>query len=88
MGNHVVCLDLDERKIRILNDGGIPIHEPGVKEIVQRNVAAGRLQFTTDVAAAVAHGTLQLSVSAPRPTRTARPTCSTWWRRRPTSAAT
>ena len=59
MGNHVVCLDLDERKIRILNDGGIPIHEPGVKEIVQRNVAAGRLQFTTDVAAAVAHGTLQ-----------------------------
>ena len=59
MGNHVVCLDLDERKIRVLNDGGIPIHEPGVKEIVQRNVAAGRLQFTTDVAAAVAHGTLQ-----------------------------
>jgi UDPglucose 6-dehydrogenase len=59
MGNHVVCLDVDERKIRILNDGGIPIHEPGLKEIVQRNVAAGRLQFTTDVAAAVAHGTLQ-----------------------------
>ncbi|MFY9509941.1 MAG: UDP-glucose/GDP-mannose dehydrogenase family protein [Rubrivivax sp.] len=59
MGNHVVCLDVDERKIRILNDGGIPIHEPGLQEIVQRNVAAGRLQFTTDVAAAVAHGTLQ-----------------------------
>ena len=59
MGNHVVCLDVDERKIRILNDGGIPIHEPGLKEIVQRNVAAGRLQFTTDVAAAVGHGTLQ-----------------------------
>ena len=59
MGNHVVCLDVDERKIRILNDGGIPIHEPGLKEIVHRNVAAGRLQFTTDIAAAVAHGTLQ-----------------------------
>jgi UDPglucose 6-dehydrogenase len=59
MGNHVVCLDVDERKIRILNDGGIPIHEPGLKEIVQRNVAAGRLQFTTDIAAAVAHGTMQ-----------------------------
>jgi UDPglucose 6-dehydrogenase len=59
MGNHVVCLDVDERKIRILNEGGIPIHEPGLKEIVQRNVAAGRLQFTTDVPAAVAHGTLQ-----------------------------
>ena len=59
MGNHVVCLDVDERKIRLLNDGGIPIHEPGLEAIVQRNVAAGRLQFTTDVAASVAHGTLQ-----------------------------
>ena len=59
MGNHVVCLDVDERKIRILNEGGIPIHEPGLEAIVARNRAAGRLQFTTDVAAAVAHGTLQ-----------------------------
>jgi UDPglucose 6-dehydrogenase len=59
MGNHVVCLDVDERKIRILNEGGMPIHEPGLKEIVQRNVAAGRLQFSTDIAAAVGHGTLQ-----------------------------
>ena len=59
MGNHVVCLDVDERKIRVLNEGGIPIHEPGLEPLVRRNVAAGRLQFTTDVAAAVAHGTLQ-----------------------------
>ena len=59
MGNHVVCLDIDERKIRILNEGGIPIHEPGLEQIVKRNAAAGRLQFTTDVAAAVSHGTLQ-----------------------------
>ncbi|MCP5272755.1 MAG: UDP-glucose/GDP-mannose dehydrogenase family protein [Burkholderiaceae bacterium] len=59
MGNHVVCLDVDARKIQILNDGGIPIHEPGLDAIVQRNRAAGRLQFTTDVEAAVAHGTLQ-----------------------------
>ena len=59
MGNHVVCLDLDAQKIRMLNEGGIPIHEPGLKEVVHRNVAAGRLQFTTDIAAAVAHGTLQ-----------------------------
>jgi UDPglucose 6-dehydrogenase len=59
MGNHVMCLDLDERKIRILNEGGIPIHEPGLDVIVKRNVAAGRLQFTTDVAAAVVHGTIQ-----------------------------
>ncbi|ODU10893.1 MAG: UDP-glucose 6-dehydrogenase [Rubrivivax sp. SCN 71-131] len=59
MGNHVVCLDVDEAKIRLLNEGGIPIHEPGLEALVQRNAAAGRLQFTTDVAAAVAHGTLQ-----------------------------
>lgn len=59
MGNHVVCLDVDARKIQILNDGGIPIHEPGLEAVVARNRAAGRLQFTTDVAAAVAHGTLQ-----------------------------
>ncbi|EGJ10069.1 UDP-glucose dehydrogenase family protein [Rubrivivax benzoatilyticus] len=59
MGNHVVCLDVDERKIRILNEGGIPIHEPGLEEIVRRNAAAGRLQFTTDVETAVAHGTVQ-----------------------------
>ena len=59
MGNHVVCLDVDAAKIRILEDGGIPIHEPGLLEIVKRNRAAGRLQFTTDIPAAVNHGTLQ-----------------------------
>ena len=59
MGNHVVCLDVDARKIQVLNGGGIPIHEPGLEALVQRNAAAGRLQFTTDVAAAVAHGTIQ-----------------------------
>lgn len=59
MGNHVVCLDLDAKKIQVLNDGGIPIYEPGLKEIVQRNVGAGRLQFTTDVERAVNHGTMQ-----------------------------
>ena len=59
MGNHVVCLDIDERKIQMLKDGGIPIHEPGLEAVVHRNVAASRLQFTTDVEAAVAHGTIQ-----------------------------
>jgi len=59
MGNHVVCLDVDVRKIAMLQAGQIPIHEPGLDAVVQRNAAAGRLQFTTDSAAAVAHGTLQ-----------------------------
>jgi len=66
MGNHVVCLDVDPRKIEILNSGGIPIHEPGLQEIVRRNADAGRLQFTTDVESAVAHGTLQfIAVGTP-----------------------
>jgi UDPglucose 6-dehydrogenase len=59
MGNHVLCLDLDARKIEALNAGQMPIHEPGLHEIVTRNAAGGRLQFTTDVERAVAHGTLQ-----------------------------
>ncbi|MFY7865792.1 UDP-glucose dehydrogenase family protein [Roseateles sp.] len=58
MGNHVVCLDVNEEKIRVLNAGEIPIHEPGLLEIVRRNVAAGRLQFTTDVDVAVSHGSI------------------------------
>ena len=59
MGNHMVCLDVDQRKIDMLNQGQVPIHEPGLTELVLRNAAAGRLQFTTDAPAAVAHGTLQ-----------------------------
>ena len=59
MGNHVVCLDLDPQKIRVLEQGGVTIHEPGLLDVIQRNRSAGRLQFTTDVAAAVNHGTLQ-----------------------------
>lgn len=58
MGNHVVCLDVNPEKIRVLNSGEIPIHEPGLLEVVRRNVAAGRLQFTTDVDLAVNHGTI------------------------------
>ncbi len=59
MGNHVVCLDVDPRKIERLQRGEMPTHEPGLDKVVQRNAAAGRLSFTTDVEAAVAHGTLQ-----------------------------
>jgi len=59
-GNTVFCLDLDERKIERLNSGEIPIFEPGLEPIVKRNRDAGRLRFSTDIAASVAHGELQL----------------------------
>lgn len=66
IGNDVVCLDLDEHKIRILNDGGVPIYEPGLQELIQKNIAAKRLQFTTDVPSAVAHGAIQfIAVGTP-----------------------
>jgi len=66
MGNDVVCLDVDAAKIAILEGGGMPIHEPGLDQIVARNVAAGRLRFTTDVARAVGHGALQfIAVGTP-----------------------
>src|SRR5262245_1265466 len=65
-GNSVFCLDVDERKIKLLNQGRIPIFEPGLEAIVQRNEEAGRLRFSTDVAASVAHGELQiLAVGTP-----------------------
>ena len=66
MGNDVVCLDVNAEKIRVLNDGGIPIYEPGLKEIVQRNIAAGRLKFTTDAEQACSHGTVMfIAVGTP-----------------------
>ena len=66
VGNDVLCLDLDLEKIRVLEAGGIPIYEPGLQDMVQRNVAAGRLHFTTDVARAVRHGTIQfIAVGTP-----------------------
>jgi UDPglucose 6-dehydrogenase len=66
VGNDVLCLDVDPRKIEILKSGGVPIHEPGLDTMIRRNVEAGRLAFTTDVDAAVAHGTLQfIAVGTP-----------------------
>jgi len=66
VGNDVLCLDVDARKIAILDAGGVPIHEPGLEPMVRRNIAAGRLRFTTDVEASVAHGALQfIAVGTP-----------------------
>src|SRR5215469_9388442 len=66
MGNDVLCFDVDHKKIDLLNSGGVPIHEPGLAELIHRNVAAGRLRFSTDSAAAAAHGVLQfIAVGTP-----------------------
>jgi UDPglucose 6-dehydrogenase len=52
-GNDVICMDIDERKIETLNSGIVPIYEPGLEELIKRNVTSGRLSFTTDMASAV-----------------------------------
>lgn len=66
LGNEVFCLDLDQDKVDLLNRGGIPIQEPGLDQVVARNRAAGRLHFSTDVAASVQHGDLQfIAVGTP-----------------------
>ena len=57
-GNHVLCVDIDKQKISGLQRGELPIFEPGLEEIVKRTSEAGRLQFTTDISAAVSHGEL------------------------------
>ena len=66
-GNDVTCVDINEEKIKRLNQGEIPIYEPGLSDLVKRNVASGRLHFTTDVAAAVKPATVvYLAVGTPQ----------------------
>lgn len=67
LGNDVTCLDIDEKKIATLRAGGIPIYEPGLEELVARNVAAGRLKFTTSYAEAVPEAELLfIAVNTPQ----------------------
>lgn len=66
VGNDVVCVDVDQKKIENLTHGIIPIYEPGLDVMVKENQTAGRLSFTTDVKQAVAHGTFQfIAVGTP-----------------------
>lgn len=65
-GNHVVCVDIDEAKIRRLKAGDVPIYESGLDAYITRNVEAGRLEFTTDIDKGVAHGLFQfIAVGTP-----------------------
>jgi UDPglucose 6-dehydrogenase len=59
-GNDVVCVDIDAARIERLNAGEVPIHEPGLDELIAHNRGKGRLTFTTDAQAAVAHGLFQI----------------------------
>ena len=66
VGNDVLCVDVDPRKVAMLQHGEIPIHEPGLDDVVRRNGASGRLRFTTDMAEGVAHGLFQfIAVGTP-----------------------
>ncbi len=66
MGNHVLCLDLDLERVRLLESGVVPIHEPGLAEMIAPNMRAGRLAFTADVALAAQHGAVQfMAVGTP-----------------------
>ncbi|EIC21713.1 UDP-glucose dehydrogenase family protein [Thiorhodovibrio frisius] len=66
VGNDVLCVDIDQRKIDLLNSGGVPIFEPGLEALIARNREAGRLSFTTDAAAGIAHGLFQfIAVGTP-----------------------
>ena len=66
VGKDVLCIDIDEQKINKLNDGVIPIYEPGLDDLVHKNVATGRLKFSTDIDAGVKHGLFQfIAVGTP-----------------------
>jgi UDPglucose 6-dehydrogenase len=65
-GNHVVCVDIDAGKVARLQQGDIPIHEPGLDDLVRRNQEKGRLKFTTSAEEGVAHGLFQfIAVGTP-----------------------
>lgn len=66
MGNEVLCVDTDPRKIEMLNQGRMPLYEPGLEDLVHHNARAGRLAFTTDTQRGVAHGLVQfIAVGTP-----------------------
>jgi UDPglucose 6-dehydrogenase len=65
-GNHVLCVDVDERKVAMLKRGESPIYEPGLDEILKKNLAAGRLSFTTSAEEGVKYGLFQfIAVGTP-----------------------
>ncbi len=68
VGHQVICVDNDPRKVELLRQGGIPIYEPGLEEIVKRNVAAGRLRFSGEIAEGVRDSEV-IFIAVPTPPR-------------------
>lgn len=66
VGHHVICVDNDPAKVELLRSGGIPIYEPGLEELVKKNVAAGRLSFTTSTAEGVENSDI-IFIAVPTP---------------------
>lgn len=67
VGNQVTCVDIDASKVKTLEQGQVPFYEPGLDKMVRRNASAGRLRFTTDVAAGIRHGPFQfIAVGTPK----------------------
>lgn len=48
-GNHVICVDIDEKKVEMMREGHVPIYEPGLEEVFLRNIKANRIEFTTNI---------------------------------------
>jgi UDPglucose 6-dehydrogenase len=66
VGHNVLCVDVDTDKVQALNDGTLPLYEPGLKSLVRDNCQSGRLQFCSDLASAVLHGdVLLIAVGTP-----------------------
>ena len=88
VGNDVLCLDMDADKIAGLREGRLPIYEPGLDDMVARNVKAGRLHFTTDLEAAAHFGTIQFIAVGTPPGKMAARIPNTWQPQPATSGVT
>ena len=72
VGHHVTCVDNDPKKVEMLRGGGIPIFEPGLEELIRKNVAAGRLKFTQSTAEGVQNSDV-IFIAVPTPPLPAKP---------------
>ncbi len=80
MGIDVTCVDIDEKKIGRLLSGEVPIYEPGLDDLVRRNVEAGRLHFTTDLSSCLDQVEVVFSAVGTPPDEDGSPTCVMCWK--------